>query len=206
VRVIDVLPTIASVAHVRPGWKVDGVPLVGPHRRRPPASTLLFERDGRRIVLSGRDLRRRAAAAVRLKLRLFGAADAGPGLYGIGPLPSMHGTADARWPMLRANDTRAVLDPPGRYREIRPGASSVPVKVSGRLAGPASRKPTDVAVAVGGTIVATAPTVAPHPNSPGVITVVIPESALRDGRNQIDVFAIAGRDGKPALRPLTPGG
>jgi hypothetical protein len=82
VRVIDVLPTIASVAHVRPGWRVDGVPLVGSHRRRPPASALLFERDGRRIVLSGRELRRRAAAALRLKLRLFGSGDAGPGLYG----------------------------------------------------------------------------------------------------------------------------
>jgi hypothetical protein len=33
----------------------------------------------------------------------------------------------------------------------------VPVKVSGRLIGPAARKPTDVAVAIGGTIVATAP-------------------------------------------------
>jgi Sulfatase len=65
VRVIDVLPTIASVAHVRPGWKEDGVPLLGPHRRRPPASTLLFERDVRPRPASPRGRRAAQTTAVR---------------------------------------------------------------------------------------------------------------------------------------------
>jgi hypothetical protein len=203
VRVVDVLPTIASVAHVRPSWRLDGRPLVGPDRRRPPGSALLYERDGRRIVLSGRELRRRAAAALRLKLRLFGSGDHGPGLYGIGALLSMHGTAAARWPMLPARKTRAVLDPPGSDLEVRAGASSVPVKVSGRLIGPNARKPTDVAIAIGGTIVATAPTVAPHPDARRVISVLVPESALRAGHNRLEVFAIERRQGMFALRPLT---
>jgi hypothetical protein len=204
VREIDLLPTIASVAHVRPSWRVDGVPLVGPQRRRPPASTLLFERDGRRIVLSGRDLRGRAAAALRLKLRLFGSADDPPGLYGIGPFPSMHGTPVAHWPVLPPSGALAVLDRPSDYREVRLDASSVPVKVSGRLTGSGSDKPTDVAIAIGGTIVATAPTVSPHPNAPQVISVVVPEEALREGHNRLDVFAIERRGGRLALRPLTP--
>jgi hypothetical protein len=199
-----VLPTIASAAHIRPGWGLDGNALLGPGRGRPPSATLLLERDGRRIVLSGRELRRRAAAAVQLKLRLFGSGDGGPGLYGIGPFPSAHGTAVARWPLLPAGPTRAVLDPPGRYRELRRGATSVPVKVSGRLAGPDSRKPTDVAAAIDGTIVATAATVAPHPGARRVISVLVPESALREGRNRVDLFAVEGGKHKLALRPLTP--
>jgi Sulfatase len=203
VRIVDVLPTIASVAHVRPGWRLDGRPLVGPDRRRPPASVLLFERDGRRIVLPGRELRRRTAAALRLKLRLFGSGDRGPGLFGIGPRPSMHRTAVARWPMLPAGHTRAVLDPPGSDLEVRAGASSVPVKVSGRLIGPAARRPTDVAVAIDGTIVATAPTVGPDPNVRRVISVLVPESALRMGHNRLEVFAIERRQRLVALRPLT---
>ena len=203
VRVIDVLPTLASVAHVRPSWKVDGVPLVGPQRRRPPPSALLFERDGRRIVLSGPELRRRAAAALRLKLRLFGSADAAPGLYGIGPFPSMHGTPVAHWKMLPASGTRAVLDRLSGYRDVRLDASSVPVKVSGRLTGSGGRRPTDLAVAIGGTIVATAPTVSPHPNARQVISVLIPEDALREGHNRLELFAIERRGGKFALRPLT---
>jgi hypothetical protein len=202
VRVIDVLPTIASVAHVRPGWKIEGVPLVGPHRRRPPASTQLFERDGRRIVLSGRDLRRRAAAALRLKLRLFGSGVSGPGLYGIGPFPSMHGTPVTRWPALPRSGTRAVLDRPDGYRDVRLDAGSLPVKVSGRLTGTDSSQPTDVAVAIDGTIAATAPTVSPRPRARQVLSLLIPETALREGDNLLEVFAIERRHGKLALRPL----
>jgi hypothetical protein len=203
VRIVDVLPTIASVAHLRPSWRLDGRPLVGPDRRLPPSSVLLFERDGRRIVLSGRDLRRRAAAALRLKLRLFGSGEDGPGLYGIGSLPSMHDTPVADWPIIPPSDTRAALDPPGRHRELRPGARSVPVKVSGRLTGPRSRMPTKLAVAIDGTIVATAPTISLRPRARQLISLLVPESALREGDNRLEVFAIERRHGRRALRPLS---
>jgi hypothetical protein len=203
VRIVDVLPTIASVAHVRPGWRLDGTPLLGPGHGRPPSATLLLERDGRRIVLSRRELRRRAAAAVQLKLRLFGSGEDGPGLYGIGSLPSMHDTPVADWPIIPPSDTRAALDPPGRRRELRPGARSVPVKVSGRLTGPRSRMPTKLAVAIDGTIVATAPTISLRPRARQLISLLVPESALREGDNRLEVFAIERRHGRRALRPLS---
>jgi hypothetical protein len=37
-----------------------------------------------------------------------------------------------------------------------------------------------------------------------VISVLVPEDALRNGDNRLDVFAIERRRGEPALRPLTP--
>ena len=80
----------------------------------------------------------------------------------------------------------------------------MPVKVSGPLAGPDSRKPTELAVAIGGTIVATAPTVAPRPGARKLISVLVPESALHEGRTRVDLFAIERGKHKPALRPLTP--
>jgi hypothetical protein len=70
-----------------------------------------------------------------------------------------------------------VLDHPDSYRDVRLEADSVPVKVSGRLAGSGSRKQTDLAIALGGTIVATAPTVAPRPNARQVISAQVPCSA-----------------------------
>jgi hypothetical protein len=149
-------------------------------------------------------LRRRAAAALRLKLRLFGSGDAGPGLYGIGAYPSLHGTPFARWTMLSANGTRAVLDRSADYRDVWLDARLLPVKVSGRLTGSGSRKPTDLAIALGGTLVATAPTVSPRPNARQVISVLVPEDALREGRNRLDVFAIERGKGRLALRPLRP--
>jgi len=204
VRTIDVLPTIASVAHVRPGWRVEGRPLFGPRARDIPRSTLVVERTGRRTVLSPADLRHRTAAALRLKLRLFGSGDTGPGLYGIGPFPSLHGTPVSRWPALAAGGTRAVLDAPGKRRHVSLDGVSLPVNVSGRLAGGGSREPMDLAVAVNGTIVATAPSVAPRPRAPRAFSMVVPESSLLEGDNVVEVFAIESRGGAIRLRPLTP--
>jgi Sulfatase len=205
VRTIDVLPTIARVAHVRPGWGVEGRPLVGPGASRVPATTLLIERSGRRIILSKSDLHRRMAAALRLKLRLFGSDNAGPGLYGIGPFPDTHGTQVASWPILARGGTRAIVDHPARYRDVRLDANTLPLKVSGRLTGNGSRATIDVAIAINGTIAATAPTVAPHPNGEGVFSALVPRDALRNGNNALEVYAIE-RDpaGRPSLRPLTP--
>jgi hypothetical protein len=204
VRTIDVLPTIARVAHLRPGWHVEGRPLVGPGTGRIPGSTVLIERDGRRIVLSGRDLRRRAAAALHLKLRLFGSGDSGPGLYGIGPFLDMHNTSVSAWPMLPSGGARAILDDPARYRKVRRDAPTLPVKVSGRLSGKGSRAAKDVAIAINDTIVATAPAVAPNRKSPGVLSVLVPAGALRDGSNVVEVYAIERHRGSASLRRLTP--
>jgi hypothetical protein len=204
VRTIDVLPTIAMVAHVRPDWRVEGRPVFGSRARGIPRSTLVVERSGRRTVLSPGELRRRMATALRLKLRLFGSGDAGPGLYGIGAFPSLHGTPVSRWPVLRPGRMRAIVDAPGTPRQVSLNATSLPVNVSGRLAGSGSRQPMDLAIAVNGTIVATAPAVAPRPHAPRVFALLVPDSALREGDNDLEIFGIEGRAGAIRLRPLTP--
>ncbi len=66
------------------------------------------------------------------------------------------------------------------------------MKVTGRLAGPGSRAPLDLAVAVNGTIEATAPAIALDPSSNRLFTVMIPESSLRQGANTVQLFAIEG--------------
>src|SRR5215211_540014 len=81
VRTIDVLPTIARVAHFPVDWRIEGRALFGPSTRHIPHSTLMVTRSGHRMRLSEDELRRRAAAALRLKLGLFGSGDSAPGLY-----------------------------------------------------------------------------------------------------------------------------
>lgn len=200
VRTIDVLPTIARVAHVRPDWRVEGRSVVGPPARRIPSSALLIQRSGHRLRLSLAALRRRAAESARLKAGLFGSGAAS--LYAVGPSQVMHGTPVGRWPALPAGGTRAVLDLADRYARVRLASGFVPVKVMGRLTGPGSDKPADIAVAVNGTIAATAPTVAPRAGGTQYFSALLPEEMLREGANSVALFAIVPGAGGPGLRPL----
>jgi hypothetical protein len=75
VRTIDVLPTIARIAHMCIPWRVHGRSVLGPAARRIPGSTLLIKRSGQRLRLSYGSLTRGADASLRLKLRLFGSGN-----------------------------------------------------------------------------------------------------------------------------------
>jgi hypothetical protein len=202
VRTLDVLPTIADVTHMAIGWPVEGQSVFGPSARRIPSTTVMIQRSGQRIRLGLGALHRREAASLRQKLKLFGSGDAEPGLFGIGPYPRLHGTPVSRWRVLARGPTRAVVDGATAYRRVRLGSGSAPVKVSGLLAGSGSRSAHDIAVAVNGTIAATAPTVAARPGARQLFSLLVPEQALRNGVNEIELFAIEPRAGELRLQPL----
>jgi hypothetical protein len=199
VRIIDVVPTMAGVAHLRLPWPLEGRSALGAGARRIPGSTVLVQRSGHRIHLSGGELRGRADRAIRRKVRLFGSGDPS-GLFAMGSYRFMHGTPVGRWPALPAAHSRAILDRPGRSRTLRRGSALVPVRVLGRLT--AVRKHTDIAIAVNGTIATTAPSIGVHGQQ--LFSALLPESALHEGRNGIELFAIVRTRGGPRLRPLTP--
>jgi hypothetical protein len=167
VRITDVLPTIARIAHVPVGWHVEGKDLFGPAAKQIPTDTVMVQRDGDRITLSEAELHRRFQASLHTKAKLFGDGD--HTLFAIGPDPQLLGTHVSQ-PAARGR-LHAVLDRP------------TGVKVSGRLTGPGAGRPHDLAIAVDGTIVATAPTV-----KHGLISAVIPE---RSGR--VAVYEIEGQ-------------
>jgi hypothetical protein len=199
VRIVDVVPTMARVAHVPLRWSHDGRSVFGSGAARFPGSTVLVKRDGQRIRLSSRELPERAAGALRLKMGLFGSGSES-GLFAMGPFRFMVGTPVARWPRLPAGRARAILDPPGLNRELHGGSGLLPLLVTGSLA--RVRGATDLAVAANGKIAATAPTVDAH-GTP-LFSALLPESALHEGSNEIELFAIVQRRGEPRLRPLTP--
>jgi hypothetical protein len=189
VRIVDVVPTIARVAHVPLHGRIEGRSLFGGPSRRIPRTTVMLQRAGTRVRLSEAELGRRAAAARTLKFRLFGG-----GLFAVGPHRELHGTPVERWPKLPAGGTRALLDSPSRFANVRPGSGVVPVKLMGRVTG---HKRLDLAVAVNGTIVATAPTLSLH--GAQLFSLLIPEESLQAGRNDVRLYAI---ERGSALRPL----
>jgi hypothetical protein len=115
-------------------------------------------------------------------------------------LGAIPGLTDTEADAIRLGATEAL------YRSARTKVTRVLVlevhaaKVSGRLTGPGSQGAVDLAVAVNGTIVATAPTLTGR--SGRIFSVMIPESSLLAGANAVHLFAIEGGGGAPSLRPL----
>lgn len=199
VRNLDIAPTVARVARVRPRWRVEGRAMFGPPARRIPRSSVLVGRSGQRIRMTAAVLRRYTAQSLRLKLNLFGRS---AGAFGLGPSRGLHGTPAANWPALPASALRATIDYPDRYRGVNLDSPSPPVKVTGRLTGPGSTNPLDIAIAVNGTIEATASAFAPTQGASRIFSALVPETSLRAGANTVQLFAIEGSAGAPSLRPL----
>jgi hypothetical protein len=199
VRNLDLLPTIAKVAGLRPSWRIDGRSFIGPSARQIPRSVLLIKRSGEEMRLSLGALRRHAAASLRLKHKLFGGRR---GLFGIGPHRELQGTSVARWPKLPMGALRAQLDQPERFANVGADAQFPPVKVTGRLTGPRSREQHDLAIAINGTIEATAPAFAPRRGATRLFSVLVPEGSIHQGANTVELFSIEGKPRAPALRPL----
>ncbi|MFN2615805.1 MAG: sulfatase-like hydrolase/transferase [Thermoleophilaceae bacterium] len=204
VRTIDVFPTLARLAHVRLPWRIQGHAIYGRSARRIPRSVLLLQRSGHRVRLSLGGFRRRLARTLRLKLRLLGSGPFDPTVFRIGPYRALQGTPLSRWHRLAPSSTRAVLDRVSDYRSVRLGRELLPLKLVGRLRGPGRRRRASLAVAVNGKIVATAPTFAIRRRGSQRFSVVLPDSALRGGRNLVEVFAVSRSGAGPRLRPLTP--
>lgn len=204
VRTADVVPTVARLAGIRPGWRTQGRSAYGRAARRIPASTVVFQRSGGRFRFSPGGLRRWARAAQRLKLRLFGSGDGQPGLYGIGPFRTLVGRATSDLPIDSAERTRAAVNDRRGFNSVRLGSSFVPAYVSGRLTRLAARPPRAVAVAVNGRIAATSPTYRVHRGGPLYFSALVPESAFHEGRNDIRILSASGSGREVRLRALGP--
>ncbi len=196
VRIIDIAPTIAQVARVHLGWRVQGRSMFGPEARKIPRASLIFGRVGQRIRLTSSSLRLRRAGSLLLKLWLFGSSR---GPFGLGPHRELQGTPVSRWPTSALGGVHAELDSPGRYNGVSLASQQPPVKVTGRLTGAGSATPLDIAIAVNGTIEATATSFAVAQSSGQLFSALIPEASLRQGVNTVQLFAIQSG---PTLSPI----
>ena len=187
VRIIDIAPTIARVARLRLGWRIHGRSMFGAAARKIPRTSVIVGRAGQRIRLTPSSLRRLRAESLKLKLWLFGSSR---GPFGLGPHRELQGTPVSGWPTAPSGGVVAQLDSPGRFRDVQLAAQQPPVKVTGRLTGPGSGAPLDIAIAVNGTIEATASSFAVPRSSSPLFSTLIPETSLRQGANSVQLFAI----------------
>jgi hypothetical protein len=176
VETIDLVPEIARQLNVRVPWEVDGRPMSEVSDRR--TLSIIRQEDGEMVRVSRAELRRRAAAAVRRRLRAFPGGDP----FALGPRPELRGQ-----PVGRLRPLPVTLDAPGPVRTVDLEADSLPVEVAGVVHG-ASRRQRPIAVAVNGRVAATGYTTLAQGQES--FTVLIPPDALRNGRNRVKVLSL----------------
>jgi hypothetical protein len=145
-------------------------------------------------------MQRRRRAFRRRKLRLFGTGPASgedSRLYhGIGPHRELIGRTLSELAVASASRVHAKLSSRIDLSAVDLAARVLPTHLAGVVSGPARKR--DIAVAVNGRIEAVGRTALLKGDQRESFSVLVPEWALRQGRNDVRVFEVRGRPG--ALR------
>jgi hypothetical protein len=172
------------VLHIRIPWHVDGRPLVG-RRLAHEAIVSLELGDGRFETARLSALRALRAQALAEQLSRFGAGRAS--LYRIGPHPELLGRSISELAVEPSRSAGVSLTGPTLLDAVDRRSDLAPTWVQGRLTG-AHGADQDLAIAVNGRIAAV--TQAFQENGETRFAAMLPESALRNGRNEVSVFAV----------------
>lgn len=189
VRSVDILPTIARVLGVKVPWRVDGKSLVG--RRHPANGTVAVKSGSSWVSMPLRALRAKRMQTLRKKNATFGS---GPfsRLYRIGPHRNLLGRSVSELRVRTGSAIKAKVVNPSRsaLKKVDPDSGVVPVYFQGTIGGAPSTQ-LDLAIALNGKIQAVTQTYAQHELTR--FAAMVPETALRQGRNSLTVFSVSGK-------------
>ena len=157
-------------------WKVDGASLLQPRVRE--RYLLVGDRETFRPDVD--ELLARRATVVREQTSLFG----------IGPNPELLGRTVSELDVAQAVGVSAQIQQAGQLRAVDLDAAYVPVRLTGRIDGGTGRR--DLAVAVNGRIEAVARSYVAEGEER--VSVLFPESALRQGANDVRIYWVSGAE------------
>jgi hypothetical protein len=196
VRTIDVLPTIADLLGARLPWSVQGSS-IWRNSARLPQRVEFFRRSGDRFILPFPEFKRRVKASIARKVRLFPTNGGKPDMDGIGGNRELIGRrvgAPVHGPL------RATINRADAFHSVDLRSEGfVPALVTGQISGPGTPGSRDIAVAVNGRIVATAPTFELAGSSIENFSALVPEASLRNGANRVQVLWVRGSSAAPEL-------
>ena len=196
VRTVDMVPTIAGLLGVRIPWPHDGRSAFAAVTRK--RSVLRIpRRDFSRVISIGRESLERRRNALRLgwaqkfgtgaASRLF-LGDPWAAAYRIGPHPELIGRTPA--PGAESEAVHAQLANARLLHHVTAHGSVYPTRVVGRLRGSPPGVKRDLAVAANGRIEAVGRSFRLEGQPPEYFSLALPETALRPGRNLIQVFEV----------------
>jgi Sulfatase len=190
VETTDVVPTVADVLGLRLPEKVDGRSAFSAEARARDEVKML-KRDLSGFVRLGKsDLERDRAAEVQEKIRNYGSGEDPPDrIYRVGDDAGLVGSDVSELSTGGDSDARVDLVAEGEYANVDLSTPFVPTWVVGRVSGGTGK---DIAVAVNGRIRAVSNSFRLDTGGDELIAVMVPESAMRDGRNDVEVFEVSG--------------
>ena len=185
VETIDILPTIFDVLNLDPRVKMDGKSAFSDEVQSRDTLRFLIRNTFEELKIPAADFVRERRRIIDRNNRLLGSGADGPGrIYEIGPNPELIGQpASAAGPPLDVE-----LADADDYANVDPASGYVPAHIVARVKGP-DRQPRDIAVAVNGTIRAVGNTFKLAAGNAGeLVSVMVPESSFRKGRNEVEVL------------------
>jgi hypothetical protein len=196
VRNIDMLATIADLLDTRVSYEQDGRSAFS-REVRERSEVEIRERDFSGTVRIGlAELKERRAERRREHAELLGTGEESALLYGdpwarayrVGPRPELLGRSVARLPSARP--ARATIANEELYSNVSPLSLVLPTRVTGSLFGVPPGEHRDLAVAVNGRIRATSRSFDFHRGEPEYYSFQLPETALRAGRNRLEILEL----------------
>jgi hypothetical protein len=208
VRTLDVVPTIADVLGTEVYWRHDGYSAfsdVTLARERVEVP----RRDFSRVVSISRDDLEPARERVRDRRaakfgtgaqseRAFG--DPWASAYRIGPHPELLDRRVRRGRVPRSSRIRARVANVQLLDDVDPEKPLFPTRVAGRVEGGQAGELRDLALSVNGRIAAVGRSFRLRGRAPEFFSLVVPDSALRPGANDVALFEVAP-DGSITLLP-----
>jgi len=189
VETTDVLPTILDILDIDPKVKMDGRSAFSKAVRDRTQFKMLTRDFDRWIRVPESRFARLKQAAMTRRFSKFGDTGAfDTRFYRLGPNQPLIGT-----PAQSAGTSRSrvALAATGEYANVDPRGSTIPIWVTGKVSG-GSGRPTNIAVAVNGTVRATGNTFRLATGGGQLMGVLVPETAFRKGRNDVGVYEVQG--------------
>ncbi len=187
VEIVDILPTIAKVVDLTVPWEMDGYPLTQGHHWERKDKRLISDNGKTLRFPSSLDLQ---AKTVQKKLSLFGAGESPEQLFKAGPFGFLVGSAVHEIPQVQESSLIYDLDHKDFFGAVDFSSPIVLTHITGKLlaSGNEPYKSRPLAVAVNGTIRGTSQTY--QQGTDERFSTVTPESAYREGHNEIAVYEI----------------
>ena len=187
-RTLDVAPTIADALNVPLGYRADGSSAFSRAVRARRGVSLVTRDFAARVTISGPAWRARRAAVVRRRLRRLGSGDWDSLFTSFGAHRDLIGRSLG--PARVVPGRRATLLLRRAFANVRRAGGIAPTQVAGRIRGSAPGRERDIAVAVNGRIAAVGRSFHLRGEDLESYSVMVPEDALREGRNKVEVLEV----------------
>jgi Sulfatase len=192
-RTLDVPATIADVLGVPLGYRDDGRSAFSPAARRIRRVTFPTRDFDAVVTVPGRRWQAERRRVVRRRLRQFGAGDISSLYTGIGPNRGLLGRDVADVARAAGSDGGGAIAQAELFSNVRRSSGVLPTQIAGHLQGGPGRA-RDLAVAVNREIAAVGRSFRLAGRPGERFAFMVPEDALREGQNKVEVFeAVGGR-------------